>query len=1020
MRRFFLCLLAFGVLVAVSLVILPSFVSSDWMRAELARQLSGATGSTIALNGPVRLSVVPHLAVVAENVALEADGVTARIDAVAGSVTVSSLWSERLHIREVRLTRPVVTIRQSADSVEDSVEDVIAQSESGGETQPKVADPLAALVAFLERSAIDSVSIDKGILEKEDATGATQIASDLDLTLAVPDIDGELSLSAGAGVEGRRYELTLAVSPLRPLLERKPAELDISLKTDPVLAPGLDEVKANGQVALNANGSYQIRGGKLLLGEEALGLDALYVPGSRPRFLADLSADRLDIGAFSATGSSTASQSAGQSETTTKPASAGIEALAGFDADISVNVGALTLGEISASDVALTATLKDGLFTGKLAHLGIDAGGLSADIETDVRKSPPTFQGRIVSNGLDIAKLANLAGQSVPLTGTLTTDTGFAFRGVDTASLRQTINVAGVANLQNATLIVPGIADASMSEVRTKKLAIKVDGLGKPARLAGDIAWRGKSATVDLQTPLPDLISAAGSGTGDIPLTLALRMKEAALALEGKLALTGGYAGKVNFSTPDLGALLAWAGQGGGDSIDQFAFNGNLSARPDGISFDNAALSVNGVEANGSGAVELGSPLKISSALRFAELDLARLAGAPSAAPRSNAKAKAGNGPVADAPLDLSSLRSIEASIKVDAEKLGYGRVFAGPVATTLVVSGGVANLDLPESPFYGGKAAASLRADGSGSEPSITVKASISGASSAPLLADLANFKHLEGALEAKFDIAGAGGTTGALKRSLQGTANVRFSDGAIRGIDVADVYNNLVGLMSSGFKQNDNTATGFTELGASFAIENGIARTDDIKMIGPLVRMSGSGQANIPDDQLNFRLDPRVVASLQGQGGDIATEGIGVPVVIEGSFAAPRIYPDLSGLLKDPDAALSALKKFGLPTDKLKLDELLSKGGKSGALRDIIGGALGKPPKADDGAVSIEQIIGGKGAEAGEAPPPQPADEQTSPDTATEQQPPEAAEQDQQPQADQPKEEGGALGKLFNQILQ
>jgi AsmA protein len=302
-------------------------------------------------------------------------------------------------------------------------------------------------------------------------------------------------------------------------------------------------------------------------------------------------------------------------------------------------------------------------------------------------------------------------------------------------------------------------------------------------------------------------------------------------------------------------------------------------------------------------------------------------------------------------------------------------------------------------------------------------LKASIAGASAAPLLIDLANFKHLEGALQAQFDIAGAGATSGALKRALQGSANVRFSDGAFRGIDVADVYNNLVGLMSSGFKQNENNATGFTELGASFAIENGVARTEDIKLIGPLVRMSGSGEANLPNDQLNFRLDPRVVASLEGQGADIATEGIGVPVMIEGSFAAPRIYPDLSGLLKNPDAALSALKKLGLPTEKLKLDELLSGGGKAGSIRDIIGGAIGKSPKDGGDQLSIEEIIGGKATEGGETPPAPPAEEQAvTPDVAAEQPAPAVQQPDQQPaaEAEQPAEESGTLGKLFNQLLQ
>ncbi|WP_429809692.1 AsmA family protein [Ensifer sp. B1-9] len=1012
MRRFFLGLLALGVLVVISLVVLPSFVSSAWMRAELSRQLSSATGSSIELKGPVRLSVIPHLAVVAENVSLDAegDGMTAEIGEVAGSVTLSSLWSDRLHVKEVRLTRPVVVIRQK------SVNAAAADDGGGGNGAAKPNDPLAALVAFLERSAIDTISITEGTLRQVKDSGASEVVSDLDVTLQAPDIDGELSLSAGARLKDQRYQIALSVSPLRPLLERKPADLSLSVEADPVLAPGLTEIKASGQVALNSNGSYQIRGGKLLVGEEELSLDALFIPGDRPRFLADLSADQLDFSAFVETSASGSSKSAGQSEK--QSTSAGLQALAGFDADVSVNVGAITVNDISAADVALTATLKDGLLTTRLEHLGIDAGGISAEITADVRKGEPTFKGRVASKGLDIAKLASLAGQSVPLSGTLAMDTGFAFRGLGGDTFRKTVNASGTASLRDATFVAPGISDPSMSEVKIRKLAVKIDDLTKPVLLSGNLVWRGKAADADLRLPVRDLLS--GTVPGELPLKLDLRMPEATLSLEGKAALAGSYVGKVNFAAADMRALLAWIGQGGGDSVEQFAFKGEVNASASGVEFQKATLSVNGVEGTGNGSVQLGTPLKILSALHFAELDLARLAGAQPASPQ--AKGKAGS-PAPDAPLDLSSLRTIDASIKVDAERLGYGRVFAGPVATTLVISEGVASLDLPESPFYGGRMAANLKADGTGEGASIALKASIAGASAAPLLIDLANFKHLEGALQAQFDIAGAGATTGALKRALQGAANVRFSDGAIRGIDVADVYNNLVGLMSSGFKQNENSATGFTELGASFAIENGVARTEDIKLIGPLVRMSGSGEANLPNDQLNFRLDPRVVASLEGQGADIATEGIGVPVMIEGSFAAPRIYPDLSGLLKNPDAALSALKKLGLPTEKLKLDELLSGGGKAGSIRDIIGGAIGKPPKDGGDQLSIEEIIGGNATEGSETPPAPPAEEQAvTPDVAAEQPAPVVQQPDQQPaaEAEQPAEESGTLGKLFNQLLQ
>ncbi|WP_376743713.1 AsmA family protein [Ensifer canadensis] len=1000
MMRFFLGFLAFGALIAASILVLPSFVSSEWMRAELSRKLSTATGSSIALNGPVRLSVFPHMAVVAETVVLSSEeaGVTAEIGEVAGSVTLSSLWSDRLHIKEIRLVQPILTLHEKTGKA--------SPTEGGKLGRAKPGDPLAALVTFLERSAIDSVSVVSGTLRQQSTAGAKQVITDIDLSLAVPDIDDQLSLSASARIEERRYQMTLAISSVRPLLERQPADLSLSFEADPAPAPGLSAFEATGQVALNTNGSYQIRGGKLLVGDEALGLDALFIPGNRPRFLADIDADRLDLSAFLEATTSASSQPNAKSEKS--GASTGLQLLTGFDADIGVNIRDLVLGDISASDVALAATLKDGLVTARIEHLGIDAGSVAANISVDIREVEPTFKGRISSSGLDVAKVANLTGQSVPLTGSVTIDTRFAFRGLSGDALRKTINMTGSLGLHSATFIAPGVADPSLSEVKIKKLALRIDDFAKPGRLSGSLAWRGKPAEVDLQLPLGSLL-AGDLNSGGIPLKLDMRMPGAALSLDGKAAIPNGYAGKLIFSTADVRGFLGWLGQSGPDNIDLFAFNGDVSASPASVQFESATLSVNGVEGTGSGSVQFTTPLKISSALKFAQLDFARLAGARSSAPQSKAQ---GADPAPDAPLDFSSLRLIDASINVNADKLGYGNVFAGPVATTLTVADGVASLSLPESPFYGGHITASLRADGSGSEPSIALNASITGASAAPLLTDMAGFRHLEGALQAKLDITGAGSTTGTLKQSLQGSADVRFSDGAIRGIDIADAYNNLVGLMSSGFKQNESQATGFTELSASFAVDSGVARTEDIKLIGPLVRMNGTGEANLADGQMKFRLDPRVVASLDGQGAEISTDGIGVPVLIEGPFARPRIYPDLSGLLKNPTAALATLKKFGLPTDTLRIDDLLSDKATGGSLRDIVGGAIDKTLKGERNQPSIEEIIDGNVAQSGEAPPDVQADE----DPATL----EPAARQPVPGAEQPDQDAGTFGNLFNRLLQ
>lgn len=161
-----------------------------------------------------------------------------------------------------------------------------------------------------------------------------------------------------------------------------------------------------------------------------------------------------------------------------------------------------------------------------------------------------------------------------------------------------------------------------------------------------------------------------------------------------------------------------------------------------------------------------------------------------------------------------------------------------------------------------------------------------------------------------------------------------------------------------------------------------------------------------------MKFRLDPRVVASLDGQGAEISTDGIGVPVLIEGPFARPRIYPDLSGLLKNPTAALATLKKFGLPTDTLRIDDLLSDKATGGSLRDIVGGAIDNSLKGKQNQPSIEEIIDGNVAQSGEAPPDVQADE----DPATL----EPAARQPVPGAEQPDQDAGTFGNLFNRLLQ
>ncbi len=1008
MRKIAAALIVVAAVVAGLLFVLPALVSTDWARSELGRQLSSASGMDIRLEGPVRLSFLPRLAVVARDIAIstDKDDVSVKVPRFSTAITLSSLWSDKLEIQSIALADPTIGIKSPAVAANADA----APAPSG---QAKN-DPFASLVDTLERLAVNRITIENGSLTI-DGAGTASTVSAIDADLKAPDLDDELAFSLAATQDGRRVQLDGTLSALRPILQRQPAQIALDAKIEPAPSPLLASLKASGEIRLNENGSYQVRGGKFDLGGQAFQLDALFMPGERYRFLADLTAKRVDIGALADAGNGAASGKAAPADKN----GPNLAMLSNVDADISVTVDQLVSGALAASDVQLAATLRKGHLEASLEHLGLDAGSIAASVSTDVTDASPTFQGKVLSSGLDVGAMAKLLGQSVPLSGKVTVDTAFAFRGSTAAGMRESLNLRGTVGIRQGKVPLATLAGekgGAIGDITGLSLDAKIHGIDKPVDMAGKLTWQGQQVSFQSRVAPADFLSSPSIAKATGPVSLSIASKYLSASVNGTAGGGGTFKGQVSATSPSLDRLLTWLGQGGSTGLQDFAFKGTIDAGPQGVSFTKANVGLNGVKASGEGALKLGAPLSVRTSLKFAKLDFAAFAGEGSGA-ASKKQSPAGS---SDAPVDLSFLKGLDARIDVAADKIGYGKVFAGPVKTTFVVSGGTAGLTVPQSPFYGGTLAAELTADGSGDVPSLKLEMAIAGAAAASLLHDAAGFDRLEGKLNTNIAVSGAGKTTKTLGRSLDGKASVKFSDGAVRGIDIAEVYNNLVGLLTSGFKPDENKKTTFTELGASFSIENGIAQTKDISLLGPLVRMDGAGRIDLAEQTLEINLNPRVVASLSGQGGDIAAKGIGVPVIIDGSLSAPRIYPDLSKLLKDPKGALETLNRLGLPTGKLGLDKLIpgqagsGEAGKGAA--DLIGdlirgdGAGADQQNADkptDAKGTAKAIIGellknkatkanpstgsvpagaGNASEAATQPMPDPAAPQAAPGSSTE----------------------------------
>jgi AsmA protein len=225
------------------------------------------------------------------------------------------------------------------------------------------------------------------------------------------------------------------------------------------------------------------------------------------------------------------------------------------------------------------------------------------------------------------------------------------------------------------------------------------------------------------------------------------------------------------------------------------------------------------------------------------------------------------------------------------------------------------------------------------------------------PLLTSLADFDKLDGKMQAKIAARSTGASQRAIMSNMSGTVFLVFQDGAIRGLNVAQMIRQLTASPLSGWQEEKEQATDLSQLSASFRIDRGQATTTDLNLVGPLVRVTGSGTIDLGTKMLGFRVEPKLVATTEGQGRANDPVGLGIPVVIDGPWAAPRIYPDMAGMLDNPDAAYAKLKEMGKGL-------FGANGGGLGGLMGGLGGLGGNQPSSPNSGGDDAQSnpLGGK----------------------------------------------------------
>ena len=354
---------------------------------------------------------------------------------------------------------------------------------------------------------------------------------------------------------------------------------------------------------------------------------------------------------------------------------------------------------------------------------------------------------------------------------------------------------------------------------------------------------------------------------------------------------------------------------------------------------------------------------RINVELDADELNVDRLFPPAKAAEASAANPPAAPGNAAETPVDLSAIRNLTLDARV-----GIGHLVArGLEARQLKAQAKIVNGQLTLAPLsaalYGGRLAASSTVT-TGSSPAaqkMTLKADFSGISIEPLLKALADMDMLEGRGNLNIAVNTGGGTVEALKRSLGGNVALALKDGALKGINLGEKLRAAKDMFKASSSSAEKQAadrtqkTDFTEMSVSFALQNGIARSNDLSLKSPLLRVGGEGSVDIGRSVLDYTVKASVVGTASGQGGrDLADlRGVTIPVRLTGAFDALAWQVDWAAAGKEAlksqvgqELKSQAREQLKAGEDKLKeqLKEQLDGKVDTGKAREALKGLFGK----------------------------------------------------------------------------
>ncbi len=275
----------------------------------------------------------------------------------------------------------------------------------------------------------------------------------------------------------------------------------------------------------------------------------------------------------------------------------------------------------------------------------------------------------------------------------------------------------------------------------------------------------------------------------------------------------------------------------------QFAF----SASDKKANWQLDSLQVNDNTLNGHIKAELTKVPNIEFALHSSHLNLDALSGSSKKRPAKSARAN--NQPKAETSLTQSSqqepnlafLNKVQAKGTLNVEHLQLANAKIKDVTAKLALADGVLNFSDIQAKLYQGALTAQASLDSRHTPVRYQVKTQLKDVQLQTLLSDTTGSDFLQGQGSIAASLQGQSLIAANLWQNLQGTLHLDVQKGALQGVDLAHFVN-----ADKNANSTKTSATEFSSLQGSIALQQGVATTDNLLLVSPVIHILGQGKAD------------------------------------------------------------------------------------------------------------------------------------------------------------------------------